>query len=62
MAPLLHGARGEAAVDLAAVAECISRFSRLVADVPGLAEIEINPLVAGPAGAAAVDARGRYDR
>ena len=58
MAPLLRGVRGEAPVDRTAVAELITRFAQLVVDVPGLREIEINPLVAGPAGAVAVDARG----
>ena len=40
----------------------ICRFARLVVDVSGLREIEINPLVAGPAGAVAVDARGTFER
>jgi acetyltransferase len=61
MAPLLRGVRGEAPVDRTAVAETICRFARLVVDVPGLREIEINPLVAGPAGAVAVDVRGTLE-
>src|SRR6185295_15983676 len=43
VAPLLHGVRGEPAVDLAAVVATIARFSRLCADEPALAELEINP-------------------
>lgn len=60
IAPLLHGVRGEAPVDLVAVADNISRFARLLVDVRELREIEINPLIVGPAGVlAAVDARAR---
>jgi len=61
MAPALRGARGELPVDLAALAHVIVRFSRLAADVPELAEMELNPLIAGPAGAVAVDARARLE-
>ena len=42
-----------------ALAQTICRFARLAADVPELAELEVNPLVAGPAGVVAVDARGK---
>ncbi len=49
-------------MDRTAVAEVITRFAKLVVDVPGLREIEINPLVAGPAGAVSVDARGALER
>jgi len=59
MAPLLHGVRGEAPVDMRALLEAICRFAQLAVDLPELAEIEVNPLVAGPAGVIAVDARGR---
>jgi acetyltransferase len=59
MAPLLHGVRGEAPVDMRALSEAICRFAQLAVDLPELAEIEVNPLVAGPAGVIAVDARGR---
>lgn len=57
MAPAFAGARGEARVDREALAGAVSGFSRLVAAVPALAEIEVNPLVAGAAGVVAVDAR-----
>jgi acetyltransferase len=57
MAPLLRGVRGEAAVDRPAVAGIICRFAQLATEVADLAEIELNPLVASPAGAVAVDAR-----
>jgi acetyltransferase len=59
MAPVLRGTRGESAVDLEALAATISRFSRLAADWPAAAELEVNPLVAGSGGVVAVDARAR---
>jgi succinyl-CoA synthetase beta subunit len=59
LAPVLHGLRGEAPVDLPSLATVISTFSRLLVDVPELEEVEINPLMAGPGGVLAVDARGR---
>ena len=61
MAPLLRGVRGEAPVDRTRVAETICRFAQLAVDVPGLRELELNPLMAGPASAVAVDARGALE-
>ncbi len=57
MAPVLRGVRGEPAVNLPALAETINRFSRLAVDLSDLAEIELNPLMVGPEGVVAVDAR-----
>ncbi|GAA1834308.1 acetate--CoA ligase family protein [Actinomadura chokoriensis] len=54
--PLLTGFRGRPAVDLDAVAASVAAVSRLIADDPGVAECEVNPLRAGPEGAIAVDA------
>jgi acetyltransferase len=59
MAPALRGARGRPAADLDALAGVVSRFSRIAVDAPDLLELEINPLLAGPGGARALDARGR---
>lgn len=58
MAPLLRGVRGEPPVSLDALADAIRRFSELAAGTE-LTELEINPLVAGPGGVMAVDARAR---
>jgi acetyltransferase len=59
LAALLRGVRGERPVDLASLARAISRFSHLLVQVPELDEIEVNPLIAGPEGVLAVDARAR---
>jgi acetyltransferase len=59
MAPALRGARGRHAADLDALADVICRFAALAVAVPALAELEINPLLAGPTGIYALDARGR---
>lgn len=61
MAPLLRGVRGEPPADREAIAEVIRRLGPLAVDTPELAEVELNPLVAGPGGAVAVDARGSLD-
>ena len=62
LAPLLRGTRGEPPVDRDALAAIVGRFSQLLADLPELAEIEINPLTVGASGAVAVDARARLRR
>jgi acetyl-CoA synthetase len=54
-APLLLGARGGAAVDLAAAAALGTGLGELLVD-EGLAVVECNPVIAGPDGAVAVDA------
>lgn len=56
-APLLLGARGRAPVDLTALADLVARVSRLAAAHPELVELELNPVLAGPSGAVALDAR-----
>ena len=62
MAPALRGARGRRAVDLARLADVICRFAALAVAMPELHELEINPLLAGPTGVFALDARGRFER
>jgi len=55
--PLLDGKRGRPPADVAALAEALARFSVLVADLDGLvAEIDVNPVAAGPDGPLALDA------
>jgi acetyltransferase len=53
----LQGVRGRKPVDLAALEEILVRFSQLVAEQPRIKEIDINPLLAGPEGLIALDAR-----
>jgi acyl-CoA synthetase (NDP forming) len=54
---LLQGARGRTAADLPALADAIASFSQLAAMMGGaLAEMDVNPIIAGPSGCAAVDA------
>lgn len=54
--PLLDGYRGRARADVAALADMAVALGRLMADDPGLEEIEINPVMLRPKGAVAVDA------
>jgi acyl-CoA synthetase (NDP forming) len=56
-AALLAGARGRPAVDIAAAARAAAALSAFAAARPDIAEIEINPLLATPAGALGLDAR-----
>jgi acyl-CoA synthetase (NDP forming) len=57
--PLLFGYRGSPPVAVSALEDLLQRVARLAADVPALAELDINPLIVSPAGAVAVDARAR---
>jgi acyl-CoA synthetase (NDP forming) len=56
-APLLFGARGRPGVAVEAVARFASTLSGLAAAHPEIAELEVNPVLATPAGAVGVDAR-----
>ncbi len=58
-AALLEGVRGRPALDRAAIADVIERVSCLVQDLPEIDELDLNPLLAWPEGARAVDARIR---
>jgi acetyltransferase len=57
IAPLLRGYRGRPGAGLEQLLEVLIRFSYLVADYPEITEIEVNPLLAGPDEAVALDAR-----
>ena len=55
--PLLDGVRGAPPADLDAVADAVANLSVLALDLGDrLAAVDVNPLVAGPAGCVAVDA------
>jgi acyl-CoA synthetase (NDP forming) len=58
-APLLHGHHGSPAADLAALRDVLMRVSRLADDIPEISELDLNPVIARPDGAVAVDARIR---
>jgi acetyltransferase len=48
--PLLNGARGRQARDIAAVTEVILRLGQLATDCPQIRELDINPLITLNAG------------
>jgi acyl-CoA synthetase (NDP forming) len=58
-AKLLDGWRGAPPADRAAVADVLHRLSQLAVDLPEVAELDLNPVLATPDGAVAVDARVR---
>jgi acetyltransferase len=47
---VLKGTRGEAGVDISAIAEALQRLSQLVTEFPQIKEIDINPFVVGREG------------
>ena len=55
-AALLRGLRGRPAVDRGAVARVVVSLGAAIEANPGWLEIDLNPLIAGPGGALAVDA------
>jgi acetyl coenzyme A synthetase (ADP forming)-like protein len=57
--PLLTGYRGSPAVDIDALVDLLLRFGRLAEDLPELAEMDANPVIATRTGAVVVDARLR---
>jgi acetate---CoA ligase (ADP-forming) len=59
---LVAGWRGAPPADAAALADLLLRLSRLGGDVPEVAELDLNPVLAGPDGCVAVDARIRVRR
>ena len=58
-APLLYGHRGSVPVDTDALADMLLRISRLADEVPEVAELDLNPVIAQADGAHPVDARIR---
>jgi acetyl coenzyme A synthetase (ADP forming)-like protein len=58
---LLTGYRGKPAVDVDGLVDVLHRVGRLVEDMPEIAELDCNPVIATPAGVMVVDARIRID-
>lgn len=56
---LLAGYRNEPPANVDAIAATIDALSAMVIDLPDIAELDINPLLADPAGVIALDARVR---
>jgi len=58
---LLEGARGGPAADVPGIIDCLMRVGQLVSDFERIAELDVNPLIAGPAatGNAVADVRIR---
>lgn len=59
---LVAGWRGGPAADAGALADVLHRLARLVGDHPEVAELDLNPVLAGPQRCVAVDARVRLTR
>ncbi len=62
VARLLAGYRDRAPADLDAVCDVLIALSQMLADLPELAELDINPLLADAHGVIALDARLRVSR
>ncbi|MDQ3951937.1 MAG: acetate--CoA ligase family protein, partial [Actinomycetota bacterium] len=62
--PLFEGYRGQPPLDLEALRSLLFRISAMVEDLPHIAELDLNPVLVGPAGAGAIalDARIRLAR
>jgi len=58
-APVLLGHGGQPAADIEALRDTLLRVSRLADDLPQVAELDLNPVIARPDGVIAVDARIR---
>jgi acetate---CoA ligase (ADP-forming) len=56
---LVRGFRGAAAADAGALVTLLHQLSRLALDLPEVAELDLNPVLALPSGCLAVDARIR---
>jgi hypothetical protein len=57
--PLLRGFRGAPPADYPAVERLVVALGRLAADVPEVAELDLNPVIVGEEGCAIVDVRLR---
>jgi hypothetical protein len=61
-AKLVDGWRGAPPADRGALTNLLHRLSRLAVDLPEVSELDLNPVLAGPDGCVAVDARIRILR
>ena len=59
---LVKGFRGAAPADIASLVDLVCRLSRLGEDLPAVAELDLNPVLALPTRCVAVDARIRVQR
>jgi len=59
MAPLLAGYRGAPRADVGALEEMVLRAAAMAADIPELAELDMNPVIVNADGAFAVDVKVR---
>lgn len=59
---LLVGYRREPAANIEAVTDVLGALSAMAAELPDIVELDINPLLADPAGVVALDARIRISR
>jgi acyl-CoA synthetase (NDP forming) len=59
--PLLFGYRGSAPCDVGALQDVLLRVAALAGEIPELAEMDLNPVIASPRGAVVVDARVRLE-
>ncbi len=59
--PLLDGYRGAPRCDLTAIEDVLLRVTAMVEAHPEIAELDCNPMIAGPDGAVIVDARVRVE-
>jgi acetyl coenzyme A synthetase (ADP forming)-like protein len=57
--PLLFGYRGAPPADVAALQDLLLRVGKLAAELPEVVELDLNPVIASPRGALAVDVRIR---
>ncbi len=59
---LVAGFRGQPPLDAGAIADLVHRLSALALDVPEIAELDLNPVLATAAGCIAIDRRVRVSR
>ena len=59
---LVSGFRGAPAADLGSLIDLVHRLAALGDDLPAVAELDLNPVLASPGGCIAVDARVRIRR